>query len=407
MPSSQTAPTPVSATIVLREPDPKATEALAAATGMSHTERMTRLSATLPLAVTKSSALAAVSALGLTVDTTTPWSVVVHGPASAVARLTASGSRSGLVTSSPALVPAVSTVVSGGPTGILHPRAFRALTGADFRTAYGASSAAPTGPNAPVIATLQFAGWDPTDLTTYAAANGLPAPGPGSFTPISIDGANPTAVDPDNSVEVALDQESIYSVDPYLAQRAYFAPNNGSGFSTPSRPSPPTPIRPPASWRCRSPGAAVSPRTRRPTCRQCTQRWPSLAAGVTVFAASGDDGSADCAFDALQSNSNNVDYPASDPMVVGVGGTDLDTVGPLETAWGNTDNGAFDGSGGGVSTIWPRPDYQAAVAPSATFREVPDIAADADRSAFIGDLPRRRRLRSTAPALRRRSRRRC
>jgi hypothetical protein len=381
--SNPAAQAQISATLLLRTPDPAATEALAAATGLSHTERMNRLAATLPLADTKTSALAAVRALGLTVDNATPWSLVVHGSTSAVARLTASGSRRGAVTSSPVLVPEATSVISGGPTGILHPRALRPLTGADFRTAYGASSPAPTGPNQPVVATLQLAGWNPADLTNFATANGLPAPGPTTFTPIAIDGANPGAVDPNASIEVALDQESIYSVDPYAAQRAYFAPNMAGSIvnaliavATDAHTS--TSIMSlSTSWGgCEDVGNADFVAFMQAMHAALVD---VVAAGVTVFAASGDSGSNDCAVNPAV---NEVDYPASDPLVVAVGGTQLDTVGPVETGWGTpgTTPDLFQGSGGGVSQAWPRPAYQAGVAPMATQREVPDIAADAARN---------------------------
>ena len=372
-----------SATLILRSPDKAATEALAAATGLSRAERENRLAATLPLPATKAAALASIKALGLSVDKSTLWSLVVHGPAQAISALVSSGARSGPVTTSPALAPAVESVLSGGPTNLMQPRAFRTVTGADFRTAYNASNVLPAGVAAPVIATLQFAGWNPADLTQFAANTGLPAPAPTTFTAVPIDGINPALLS-SGSTEVALDQESIYSVDPSALQRAYYAPNSLSGVvdaldavatdahSTSSIMALST------SW------GFCEPSTTSAVINQMHDAYvDAVAAGVTVFAASGDDGSADCESSDTPSSVNAVDYPASDPVVVGVGGTNLDTVGPVETAWGDFNNGPFQGSGGGVSGGWPRPAYQGAVAPAATFREVPDIAADAsDLSPF-------------------------
>ncbi len=146
--------------------------------------------------------------------------------------------------------------------------------------------------------------------------------------------------------------------------------------------------------------------------------------GQSVFAASGDDGSAGC------DNVSNgyagdadvaVSDPSSQPYVTGVGGTTIETLGPppSETTWNNcqdqsancaTDyattcpatNGVTCGgaSGGGVSQEWSMPTYQAdapaslnvtnsdsspspcAGSPLATgagdCREVPDVSADAD-----------------------------
>jgi hypothetical protein len=120
-----------------------------------------------------------------------------------------------------------------------------------------------------------------------------------------------------------------------------------------------------------------------------------LAAGVTVFAASGDDG----IYDQCSTGGENVDYPASSPEVVGVGGTDLSAVGAsaanngsnwTESAWSCTDSASCNdngGSGGGASgnvtfAGFAKPAYQNAIqnAPFSNSgrRLVPDIAADGD-----------------------------
>jgi len=102
--------------------------------------------------------------------------------------------------------------------------------------------------------------------------------------------------------------------------------------------------------------------------------------GQTFSAASGDNGSYPCANTngtqpANGSYSNkktlSVNYPASSPYVVSVGGTTLSTsttdVYTSETSW------AY--SGGGISTSEATPSWQ----PSTyKFREVPDVAFDAD-----------------------------
>ncbi|MGC9220893.1 MAG: protease pro-enzyme activation domain-containing protein [Solirubrobacteraceae bacterium] len=119
--------------------------------------------------------------------------------------------------------------------------------------------------------------------------------------------------------------------------------------------------------------------------------------GKTVVAAAGDDGSEDC--DGVLSGSAGtalaVDDPASQPYVTGVGGTYLQSLGPApaETVWnGNASDGLSGGaSGGGVSSLWPMPSYQADAAASlgvinansscpsgsGLCREVPDVSADA------------------------------
>ena len=73
--------------------------------------------------------------------------------------------------------------------------------------------------------------------------------------------------------------------------------------------------------------------------------------------------------------------PASDPLALAVGGTDLAATQPTgtylgEMAW----NGGSDGSGGGYSSLFPRPSYQDGVARIGATRGVPDVAANADPS---------------------------
>src|ERR1019366_710847 len=69
--------------------------------------------------------------------------------------------------------------------------------------------------------------------------------------------------------------------------------------------------------------------------------------GQSIFAAAGDNGTADC----TDTNGNPiaqpaVDDPASQPYVTGVGGTSLTSVGPppTETVW---NDGMGSGAGGG------------------------------------------------------------
>jgi subtilase family serine protease len=101
----------------------------------------------------------------------------------------------------------------------------------------------------------------------------------------------------------------------------------------------------------------------------------AAARHVTVVCAAGDDG-------VLGNGSTTavkqVILPASDPLVLAVGGTSL-TANPVngtyrsETAW-NTPDGA---SGGGFSHLFSRPGYQDGVPGIDASRAVPDVAGDA------------------------------
>jgi len=106
--------------------------------------------------------------------------------------------------------------------------------------------------------------------------------------------------------------------------------------------------------------------------------------GVTILVASGDDGSDDQVGDGHA----HVDFPSSSPYVLAVGGTTLkkSTTGVVtETAWKDGDGLRQDNggsTGGGVSTFFPRPDWQTVTIGSVNpgsidGRVVPDVAADA------------------------------
>jgi subtilase family serine protease len=95
---------------------------------------------------------------------------------------------------------------------------------------------------------------------------------------------------------------------------------------------------------------------------------------VTVLASSGDTGAI-----SDQGPPRQVSLPAADPLVLGVGGTILDAARPSgtylgEMAW----NGGGDASGGGYSSLFPRPSYQDGLARAGAARGVPDVAANAD-----------------------------
>jgi subtilase family serine protease len=113
---------------------------------------------------------------------------------------------------------------------------------------------------------------------------------------------------------------------------------------------------------------------------------------VTVVAASGDVGAAGepCHLaEGLIGGSfppvKEVNLPASDPLVLAVGGTALTAnhrtgsyIG--ETGWGLPDGNPgsqFQASGGGFSRRFARPSYQAGLPASESGRGVPDVASDA------------------------------
>ncbi len=116
--------------------------------------------------------------------------------------------------------------------------------------------------------------------------------------------------------------------------------------------------------------------------------FAALAAeGVATFVSSGDQGAQTCApYSLSRENQNCVSYPSGDVSVTSVGGAFVplnnagQLLGPL-TAWGNqTGNGA---SGGGVSTIVPKPSWQVGPGVMAGGRNQPDISLDGDPASAV------------------------
>jgi kumamolisin len=312
-----------------------------------------------------------------------------------------------------------------------------AVDGSGFRNAYTAPHVPPPRVGKrkprPTIATVQFAGFDAGDLTTYAKKTGLPKiVGTPHYRPIAVDGGSGSAADSGGGdIEVALDQESILSTAPYANQRPYFAPNSGAAYIDviatvfddvtqdphAKRGGDPHIVALSTSW-----GNCEANYGQRQIGATQSMVKALVAAGVTVFASSGDGGIYDCG-DSTGTGLGNakagVDYPASSPQVVGVGGTNLQHRGPSarrnnghnwrETAWschnpatcegngllpilpdgtGGTGGGESGASGGGLFSGtgfggFKAPKYQKRFVKGPVYghqkkRMVPDIAADGD-----------------------------
>ena len=103
------------------------------------------------------------------------------------------------------------------------------------------------------------------------------------------------------------------------------------------------------------------------------------AQGQSIYAAAGDSGAYD------DGKTLSVDDPASQPYMIGVGGTQL-FVGQrgiynYESTW-NVNNTISGGAGGGgISGVWSIPSWQQGIpsAASATMRNVPDVSLNSDQ----------------------------
>ena len=204
-------------------------------------------------------------------------------------------------------------------------------------------------------------GYRIADVNAAFSVWGLPLP---MVTAVSVDGGT-NAPGGDADGEVLLDIEVAGAAYTYCTGqganiRVYFAPNTDAGFAH-------------AVTQAQADGCSVLSISWGAPEDQWVGSIPQFsaacaaakAAGVTIFAASGDNDSGD------GESGTHVDYPASDPNVIGCGGTSKTAAG--EVVWSDGQNG----TGGGFSTVFQRPAFQVG-APAGGGRMVPDVAANAD-----------------------------
>jgi len=234
------------------------------------------------------------------------------------------------------------------------------------------------------IAILEFGGgFNQSDLDEYFASLGLRLP---KVTVVSVDGAtnspDPTRKEPNPDGEVALDIEVAGAVANGANIAVYFAPNGSQGFVNAILDAihPENGQQAPSvisiSWG--GPEDASWSKEDREVLNNAL--YDAATLGITVIAASGDDGSRDN----VKDGQLHVDFPASSPYVLATGGTRLAAKANAiasESVWNNPSGGA---TGGGVSTVFERPAWQVSANtpshPRTGFsgRGVPDVAGDAD-----------------------------
>jgi kumamolisin len=236
------------------------------------------------------------------------------------------------------------------------------------------------------IGILEFGGGVlPHDLELFCKRVGVAVP---KVVPVSVDHAA-TNVDDDAAVEVMLDIEVIAGVCPKATIPVYFGPDlsERSLIDTVDRAIHDhvnNPFVLSISWG----DFEESNRWSDGTLDHINDSFHEAALmGVTICVASGDDGTDDGAGDGHA----HADFPASSPFVLAVGGTDLRVQQghAVERAWKDGDGrrpvigGTGGSSGGGVSSHFPRPDFQHAITidpvnPGAMKgRVLPDVAAHA------------------------------
>ncbi len=256
--------------------------------------------------------------------------------------------------------------VGTGPLGGLTP--------SDIQTAYNLGS----GPNGSgqTLAVFELDGYDPADIAGYQIRFGLPAV---RLQNVLVDGVNGSPGF--GASEVTLDIELLAALAPGAKGiLVYEGPNSSTGvidtYNRMATDNLASVIS--TSWGLtETQGGSALLNVENAIFQQMA------AQGESIFAASGDSGAYD------NGVSISVDDPASQPYVVGTGGTTLfvnaDGTYNHETTW-NTNNTLFGGAGGGgISAVWPIPLWQQGVVSpaslgSTTMRNVPDVSLDSDPS---------------------------
>ena len=265
------------------------------------------------------------------------------------------------------------------PAGIAQPaQAAQAMTPPQVAGLYGFPAG--TGAVGQCIGLLEFGGgYQPGDIAAWFSQLGLPVP---SLTDVGVDGATNSPGSAEDT-EVVLDIDVAGSVGVGAKIAVYFAPWTEQGWVDVVT-------------------TAVHDAANDPSALSISWGWPEFATidglawtaaamnavsttfqeaavlGVTVFAASGDQGT-DCQ---LGDGHAHVIYPGCDPFVTSCGGTEIENISGMdftEVLW--NDNGA---SGGGVSVNFGLPSWQAGAGVPASVedghqgRAIPDIAGNAD-----------------------------
>lgn len=218
-------------------------------------------------------------------------------------------------------------------------------------------------------------GYTQADNQAAFKAMALPLP---AIVAVGVDRASNDHADTSGANgEVALDIQVAGDVAPGARIAVYFAPNTDQGFVDAITQAVHDQANAPCvlsiSW-----GSAEEGWTGQAIAAMGQAFKDAAQLAVTVCAASGDG----LATDGVSDGKAHVDYPASDPLVLGCGGTKIvASAGKItdETVW-NSNGG---GTGGGVSTLFTLPSYQVtAGVPAAQMktggRGVPDVAGDAD-----------------------------
>jgi kumamolisin len=242
---------------------------------------------------------------------------------------------------------------------------------------FGAFAAGGAGGQGQTVAIFELTNYLPADIKYFQDCTSKHD----VISSVTVDGGN--GINPYAEVEADLDIEIVATLAPYANIAVYQGPNSEAGVVD-------------TYDRIATDDAAKVVSTSWGLCEGADPTSVAAESGVfqemaaqgqTVAAAAGDSGASDClGYRPTRTNplagAIGVDDPASQPYVTGVGGTtitDATTIGSLPSSQVVWDTSDVEGTGGGVSSIWPAPSYQHAVkGASGAGRTVPDVALNAD-----------------------------
>lgn len=308
-----------------------------------------------------------------------------HRRLDAVSPLAASGLRGGLnPLAGPGTPGALTPLFAGtGPRGSLSP--------ADIRSIYNITPLSQNGldGSGQTVALYELGGYTTGDILAYAAAFSLGTP---NLENVLIDKFVGTPTDAGVAGEVTLDIDMILAVAPRAKIIVYEA-DQLDARSTPTNVN--FDILNTIANENRASVVSYSYGLSEEDADFAGKRQLEndiftrmVAQGQCVYVSSGDSGAYNTVFNTSDPNAipgsyaQSVSDPASQPLVVSVGGTTLLGSGPAysgETTW-LTANLPFipEGGGGGSSKYWTKPSYQAGLGASATMRDMPDVSLNAD-----------------------------
>jgi subtilase family serine protease len=296
--------------------------------------------------------------------------------------------------------PAKPALLNGaaGPAALPTPSQCVAAAGlacytpAEIRTAYNVP-ATYTGAGQTIVIVDAYG--SPTiqaDLKVFDQAFGLPDPTFNVIYPEGNPQFNPRQhhEEANWAVETSLDVEWAHAIAPGAAIDLVVAANNGgNALNVAQRYVVDHHLGNVMSLSFGAPEAAINGRGNNLQLQQADAVYQAAkAAGITVFSSAGDQGATNTG-ECSACTVANASFPASDPNVTAVGGTDLFTndsgAYQSETTWNDSDpatcpfgctQGDFGATGGAPSAIFPAPSYQQALSHNA-MRTTADVGYNA------------------------------